>query len=149
MSLREDLLPTFEFARTLMDDLGFRESSVTVDTRVWPGPRPGQGTPVDTQLLLAPNPKVVAMSVREVASSGGLYTMGDLRIGPITPYNATNPTGYTDAQLAPGVTGGLTEVVYKLGGPWVGEYVRVALEAPKATRRMIVVRRKTTVPMTR
>jgi hypothetical protein len=87
MSLRDDLLPVFDDARTLIDGLGLRTSRVILRTRSWDGGSVRMGDYSDTDLELVPRPKV-----REASP-------GRITVGPITP---TYPGGgYTAAQLFP------------------------------------------------
>jgi hypothetical protein len=87
MSLRDDLLPVFDDARTLIDELGLRTSRVILRTRSWDGGSVRMGDADDTDLELVPRPKV-----RESAP-------GYITVGPITP---TYPGGgYTAEQLFP------------------------------------------------
>lgn len=86
-TLRVGLLPVFDSARTLIDDLGLRTSRVILRTRTWDGGSVRMGDPTDEDLELNPRPKV-----RDIAP-------GRLAVGPITPSYAGG--GYTPAQLFP------------------------------------------------
>jgi len=65
-----------------------RRISVTVRVRQWSGARVGLGTVTvtNTPLLVdGKNPRVVQLKTEDVIRSGGLYTSGDYKIGPVTP----------------------------------------------------------------
>lgn len=90
MALRDGLLPVFDSARTLIDNLGLRTTRVIRRTRTWSGAEVGLGTVTTTDLELVPRPKV-----RDAGP--GLVT-----VGPITPAFASG--GYDADDLAPSQT---------------------------------------------
>lgn len=96
MSLRTSLLPVLERLRgTIPVQLGLRPYSVTVRVRTWTGQRPGMGTHSDVDTVLGnagQNVKVTLISSRDIVASGGRYTAGDFRVGPLTPSHATGGT---------------------------------------------------------
>jgi len=146
MTLRTDLLPVVDELRALAGPSGFdvRTSQLTVRTRTWAGGRRGLGPVTDSDLDLAQSYKIREVSTREIASSGGLFEMGDIKVGPITPTDVSGG-GYTEAQLAPeGQTG--TEVVYVVTGDLAGEYARVELNKSKPFSWYLTLRRRRTTP---
>lgn len=146
MTLRTDLLPIVDELRALAGPSGFdvRTSGLTVRTRTWAGGKRGIGPVSDSNLVLAQIYKIREVSTREIASSGGLFEMGDVRVGPITPTDVSGG-GYTAAQLAPeGQTG--TEVVYVITGDLAGEYARVELNKSKPFSWYLILRRRRTTP---
>lgn len=146
MTLRTDLLPIVDELRALAGPSGFdvRTSRLTVRTRTWAGGRRGLGPASDSDLDLAQIYKIREVSTREIASSGGLFEMGDIKVGPITPTDVSGG-GYTAAQLAPeGQTG--TEVIYVISGDLAGEYARVELNKSKPFSWYLTLRRRRTTP---
>lgn len=122
MSFREDLLDTVDEARAVTEELDIRLHSLTIVTRHWVGDVPGaEGGYSETSLVLPARYRVVPISTKEIAQSGGRYQDGDIRVGPITPV-------YTTAQLAPEATGAKDEIRYVVIGPHGGIYTRIALE---------------------
>lgn len=73
-------------------------AQVTVRVRTWTG-RVGDGTFTDSDLVLPKRYPVKELSTREIASSGGRYEMGDVRVTDIT--KSFTGGGYTKAQLSP------------------------------------------------
>ena len=95
---------------------------------------------------------------REVTESGGLYELGDVVCGPITPrYTAPDGSlgGFVEAQIAPaqfgsGVPAG-TEIVYRLaqqsGATGIeGDYELVRFRRDKTLRFELVLRRRLDTP---
>jgi hypothetical protein len=141
MALRDNLLPVANTLRAKAEAFGVRRYSVTVRQRTWSGGRPGLGTMTPTDLTLSPRPRVRAVSSREIAASGGTFTQGDLRIGPITPSNGAG-VGYTAAQLAPDVSSANGDVMYVLVGD-DGTTVARLVDRPSVDRSLgwfVVVR---------
>lgn len=95
--LRDSLLSTVDCARALVADTGVHRYDVTIRTRTWSGTYPGEGSPTDTDVTITPRPRVRVLSTRDVASSGGMYRMGDFRVDRITPRYATG--GWSPAML--------------------------------------------------
>jgi hypothetical protein len=87
VTLRDDLLPVVDTARTFIDSLGLRTTRVILRRKTWSANEVGLGDRVDTDLELEPRPKV-----REAGP-------GRVTVGPITPSYPGG--GYTIAQLAP------------------------------------------------
>jgi hypothetical protein len=101
----------------------YRTVAVTVRTVVWSGYAMGDGTGTPTNTVISPKPRVKQVSAREVAASGGLFTLEDLKVGPITPdyVCGTDTGGYSPAQLDP-EGGEKTEILYILTGDVDGTY---------------------------
>lgn len=158
MTLRTSLLATADLVRslaateTLSGDEGLDVwiCPVTILTRTWPSGEPGRGTPNDVLLVVSPTPEVREVNAREVAGSGGLYRPMDVRIGQITPaYDGEGDApggGYTPEQLAPRPTMRGVEIIYRLGGPLVGEYHRVEARFSDPFEYALIVRRKNVTP---
>ena len=140
MSLRTRLIPLVERCRAITgsERLDQRPSRLTIRTRTWSGGRTGDGTATDSDLELPQHYKIKELSVREIASSGGRFEIGDLRVVVTTRDDYTD-TGYATAQLAPEVSKG-TEVIYLLSGQIEGEYSRIALTSDRPYRRELVLR---------
>lgn len=146
MTLRTDLLPVVDELRALAGPSGFdvRTSQLTVRTRTWAGGRRGLGPVTDSDTVLAQIYKMRELSSKEVASSGGLFEMGDIKVGPITPTDVSGG-GHTEAQLAPdGSTG--TEIIYVVTGDLAGEYARVDLSKAKPFSWYLTLRKRRTTP---
>ena len=141
MSLRTDLLATVDLVRTLRGPDGFDIATVqvTIVRRTWAGGRRGSGAPSDvTVLAISEWTKVRQVSERLVASSGGLYTMNDIKVGPITP--SFTGGGFSPADLKPvGLTG--QEIVYILSGAMTGEYALINLDTTRPFRYEMILRR--------
>jgi hypothetical protein len=103
MSLRTALLPVVNTLRGLAgpSTLDIRPYTVTVRTRRWSGGVVQKGTPTDSDMVLAPPPKVVERA-REAL------------VGPITPKHPDG--GYSPAELNPADQAGV-ECFYVLVGP--------------------------------
>jgi hypothetical protein len=136
---------------------GLRESAVSVVTRTWSSGRIGypdstatsytDTTPLPIVHTGGFNPKIREMSTREISASGGLYELGDLIVGPITPRYPDAPAaqvgGYTEAQVAPRVAADApgVEVIYLVTGPEAGRYRRVTVTVDHALHYTLVLRR--------
>jgi hypothetical protein len=120
-----------------------RTIAVVIRKRVWASKR-GLGTPTDTDFALPSYVKVRSVTDREVATSGGMLTLEDVIIGPITPEYPGG--GYSVSDIMPDVSNQLTEVVYVLSGAMNGEYRRIAASTDRPFRYMLTVRRKNTTP---
>lgn len=145
MSLRTDILPVVDELRGLAGPSNFdvRTTRLTIRTRVWSGGRRGSGVSQDTDLVLPQIYKVVLLTTKEIAGSGGRYEMGDVRIGPITP--ASTSGGFTSEQLKPSGAQG-TEIIYVLTGAVTGEYALVSLNTDKPFGYYLVIRKMRTTP---
>lgn len=146
MTLRTDLLPIVEAARRLTGSavLDQRPSQLTIRTRTWSGGRIDDGTATDSDLVLPQHYKIKELSSREIASSGGRYEVGDLRI-VVTPQHDGNE-GYSAEQLAPSVTARGVEVIYIVSGQIQGEYSRIDLKRDRPYRFELVIRRSKRSP---
>ena len=145
MSLRDDLLPVVDQVRGIPGALGIRGTSVRVLRRTWSGGRRGSGTASDATVAdLAAKYKVRLVTMREIASSGGKFEAGDVRVGPITPSDGGS-VGYTPEELAP--TGGSgDEIVHQLTGELAGEYRLVATDFAAALHYTLTLRRTRVTP---
>jgi hypothetical protein len=158
MSLRTRLLPVADRlrARTGPSALDVRLTGLTITIRSWTGgaigvlPADPSVTPfVDTSLALPTIYRIRQVTTREVASSGGRYEMGDVRVGPVTPeftHDDGSTGGFAEAQLKPGPTDDRTEIIYVLSGAHAGEYALVTLESLRPLSWFLVLRRRVTTP---
>jgi hypothetical protein len=141
VSFRTDLLATVEGVRALRGPAGLDIQTVTVTIvrRTWSGGRRGAGTATVAVLTALPaHTKVREISQKLVASTGGRFELGDLRVGPITP--SFTGGGFTPAELAPVGTQG-QEIVYVLAGAITGDYTAVDVDTAKAFSYFLTLRR--------
>lgn len=157
MSLRTAMLPVADRLRALTgpDAFDVRPARLVVVTRVWTGgrrgaePPPGEPAVRDTRLELPPIYKIREVSGHEVASSGGRFEQGDVRVGPITPKYVDEDGaegGFSPEELDPAVIRNGLETVYVLEGTGAGEYHLVSLETDKPFGTFLVLRRRMTTP---
>lgn len=146
MTLRTSLLPVVDTLRALTGPgaLDIRTAQLTIRRRVWSGGEIGAGTATDTDLVLPKQYRVENLTSKEIASSGGRFEDGAIRVGPITPDYGTG--GYTPAMLKPAVTTDDTEIVYVLTGHVAGEYALAQLQTTKPFSTYMVLNRKRTTP---
>jgi hypothetical protein len=157
MSLRTRMLPVFDRLRALTGPSRFdiRPSSLTIVTRTWAsgtvGVEPSDpNVPpfTDSRLELPAVYKARQVTTREIASSGGRYEAGDVKVGPITPaYTAADGTagGVSEAQLKPDGGDG-AEIVYELVGAHAGEYSLLGLVTTAPFGWWLVLGRRQTTP---
>lgn len=91
---RDEILEAFREGREAIDAIGLRRTYVYLRTRVWytgvaapwtPSTVLGRGYPVDTVEQVLPTPRVRSVSSHLIASSGGRFQSGDIRVDKITP----------------------------------------------------------------
>jgi hypothetical protein len=158
VSLRTRMLPVFDRLRALTGPTRFdiRPTSLSVVTRRWAsgtvGVEPDDPTAVpysETRLDLPAVYKVRQVTTREMASSGGRYETGDVKVGPITPTytNADGSTGgVSEPQLKPAPPDAATEIVYELVGAHAGEYALLGLVSTSPFGWWVVLGRRETTP---
>jgi hypothetical protein len=157
MSLRTRMLPVFDRLRALTGPNRFdiRPTSVTVVTRTWTSGVVGV-TPddvnvaayTDRRLELPAVYKARQVTTREIASSGGRYEAGDVKVGPITPaYTSADGTsgGVSEAQLKPD-GGDRVEIIYELVGAHAGEYSLLGLVTTAPFGWWLVLGRRQSTP---
>lgn len=106
MTLRDDLLPTFDMARQIIHDLGLRRFAVTIRRRTWSGRVEGEGVATDYDLGITPAPRVRDVTARDLTlleaeqrAAGQGDVVGNLyRVSSITPRYTQN--GVTGGYLA-------------------------------------------------
>ncbi|GAC1576991.1 MAG: hypothetical protein NVS3B7_10140 [Candidatus Elarobacter sp.] len=144
------ILPALDVVRGVRGLLGLSNYTVKVVTKTWTGARPGIGTPTTTttQLFvgLSQNPRVLPISSNDVVASGGKYSAGDLRVGPLTP--SYTGGGVADGTINPTAAAGVVESIsYIVEGPGTAvggdKYNRVADEMPGTPLARFIVLRKT------
>lgn len=95
MTLRDDLIPVVDDARSILADLGMRRHTVVLRRRTWSGGVVGSGSTTDLDLELTPAPKVIDLGTRISLSLPSLYEFGDKRVEKISAtYSSStlNPT---------------------------------------------------------
>ncbi len=123
LTLRDGLLPALDAIRAIPDYLGFRLHNVTVVQRVWSGQQIGDGTSTSTSFPLRVNKganpvKVRLVSQKESVASGGVYSVEDLVVGPMTPPYPGSTADHTDPSIFDPPTGSQpTEFFFNVTGP--------------------------------
>ena len=130
MNLRDEVLDAFAEGRGVAEELGLRRFHTYVRRRTWRSgsslpwstSAPGRGYPCDAEVLLTPAPKVEDVSVRMIASSGGTFQAGDIRLSKITPRREPS-TGLelwelTEAPASPAAEERHVVLVGRSGTPW-------------------------------
>lgn len=127
------------------DIFDIRTSQLTIRTRTYPdGRRSSQSAFIDSDLVLPQQYKVQQVKTSEIASSGGKYEIGDVKVGPITPRGDT--LGFTELQLQPKPVDDGVEIQYILTGAHAGMYSRVELQSTKPFSYFLILRRNITQP---
>lgn len=153
MSLRTSLLSRIDRIRGIPGQLGLRQYSVMVRVRTWSGARVGLGTKTDTDTYVytgagTQNVKVSQLTTKDIVSSGGLYSDGDYKVGPMTPLNLG--TGVDLATVDPATSSSPTEVFFKIVGPGfpaAGQWCeRISDDTTPNFHHYIVLRARATVP---
>lgn len=121
---------------------------LTIRARVWSGGAKDVGSASDTDLVIPTIYKISQVTTRLVAQSGGLYEMGDIIAGPITPAWTVGAQsgGFSITQLAPVVSDNSFEIIYVISGAHSGEYQLVEARTFKRFHYDLVLRRRITKP---
>jgi hypothetical protein len=151
MTLRTTLLQVSARLRALAGParMDQRPHRVSIITRTWSGGYRGAGASSETSLDLPQDFIVRQVSTREIASSGGRYELGDVKVENITPaYVASDGItgGFSPADLNPVVTRNGIEILYRIAGPHAGDYQLVELESWRTYGYDLVLRRRTDTP---
>lgn len=139
---RERLLAVVDRVRPIAAPI--RTTAVTIIKRTWTGDQVRDGTSTDVSLALPPYVKVVELSNKEIANSGGKYLDGDVRVGPVTPSYLTDQGvagGFTVADLQPDADTDSQEIIYLLTGACAGEYRLLSSLASRPFRYELTLRR--------
>jgi hypothetical protein len=153
MTLRDRLQAVAERVRGIPDTLGMRPWSILVRKRTWSGERVGIGLPVDVDVPLhvyfgRANPRIQEVTSKDIVASGGTFTTGDIKVGPITPTCLAAVTATAGGHSFPDVdplAGALpAEVMFLVTGPGTGPqgtwYKRVEGNSFNLFRMTIVLR---------
>lgn len=136
------MLPVVDRLRGLTGPTRFdvQMTQLTIQRRNWSGGRVGRGSAqVQSELVLPRKYRIREIRSAEIASSGGRYEAGDVRVR-VTPASDEG-TGYTAEQLAPtGLQEG-QETRYILTGGIEGDYARIELKTDRAFSYELVLRR--------
>lgn len=146
MSLRKTFLPIRDRLLKLTDPQHFdvRPNKLTIRTRTWAGGRVGaDGGYTDSDLVIPQRYRVEHVSAHEVASSGGRYELGDLKVVGISPKYAGG--GFTPAQLLPPGAQG-RQIIYRIDGPSAGDYQAVAFHNEEPFSYVLVLRKTRATP---
>ena len=101
----------------------YRTVSVVIRTRTWTGYAMGIAPKTDSDTTITVKPRVRQVTAREVAASGGLFTLEDVRVGPITPdYTCGTDTGGHLADDLDPEGDPKVEILYLLSGDIEGTY---------------------------
>ncbi len=153
MSFRTGLLELVDKIRRVPGLMDLRQHTVTVRVITWTGARTGLGTKTATDTVLYvggnQNVKVRELTGEDVVASGGLYSSGDLEIGPITPSYGAG--GVAQSALDPAVSVSPTEIYYKIVGPIASAsagdwYKKIGGRSDRNFRYTVVVRKVAAVP---
>lgn len=91
--------------------------------------------------------KVVELTNKEVADSGGKYLDGAVQVGPITPaYLANSGGGFTIADLSPDAANDSEEIIYVLSGACAGNYRLASSLNSRPFRYMLTLNRRRDTP---
>jgi hypothetical protein len=154
MTTADDINRLLQSTRAILPAMGMRPNAVSRVVRTWtsgkvkvPWPAVVDVDYEDDTLVFEPTPKVREISTREIASSGGVYADGDLRIERITPaFPSPSAGGYTPTQIAPTASGPGIEIFYVITGPLAGVYRRVDCRNDRALEYWVTVRRLRDTP---
>jgi hypothetical protein len=102
VTLRDDLQPTVDHARALVQDLGLRPHAVVIRTRTWSGGAPGAtgASAVDVDVEISPRPRVRPPAPRLTFAEPGRYEEEDRVVDRIS-------RTYSEAQLGPDTVAGV------------------------------------------
>lgn len=147
MSFRTALLAVADKFRAVSGPALFdiRTNQLTIRKRVWSGSYIADGVATDTDLVLPAQYPIRHVTGADVASSGGHYTLTDLLVNHITPYNGVG-VGYTPTQLVPDITDDRTQLIYVITGPDAGEYDLVEAKFSRPFSYQLILRRKASTP---
>ncbi len=150
MSFRTLILPAMLVIRTIPGPtvLDLRTTKVEVVKRTWVGGRKGApGGYSDIDLELVPRPRVVQLSQREIASSGGRYEDQSVRIKWIQPDCLTGgftPQDVLQEQVVDGI-----EIFYRLSSSTGGinaNYTRVGSDTARWGHITLVLNQRRDTP---
>lgn len=142
MSINRDALTAVvdQVRRSILPPL--RTTAVSVRTRTWSGAIVGDGTSSDSDAALPSYVKVRELTQAEVASSGGKFEMGDIKIGPMTPpYTSSGGGGVPLSVIDPDANAPNVETLYVLSGRINGLYRRRNDTRSRPFRTEIIARR--------
>jgi hypothetical protein len=149
MQFRESILPGLEAADRVTAILDLAPVQAAVVTRKWSRGQMKRGTPGETEVRLPEWITVKAMSVREIAQSGGRFEVGDLKLGPLRPKFGYG--GFTLEELDPSVSDGYddesTEYFYRVrqthreGAGYSGHYHLIEIRRDDPLEMWAIVRR--------
>lgn len=151
MTIRDDVLPILDEWRGRLDsDFGLRRFDLMLYIREWPaGTIPGAHgvSPRESATAITVGdgrrPKVVQLSAREIAASGGLYQDRDLRVGPFTP--PFDGGGADPDWFRPPVSGDRKEYYVMVSNADTGEenelYKILSVDQSASLRWMMVIRK--------
>ena len=155
-TLRDALLPAVDIIRGIPGALGLRLFTVVVFTRAWSGSRVGIGTNTDTQTgvkidLGIYQTKVRQLTEKDVVASGGLYSMQDYEVGPITPpYTGSAADNDAISVFDPPTTSNPQEIYFQIQGPGLAGatnyFKKKAQNVSKNFRYTFIVERTSEIP---
>lgn len=156
MSFRSDILSSLAEIDDIVAELDLVPVKIERIVRRWSGGERGRGNPGDETLCLPRSVGAREVTTREIASSGGRFEMGDVKLGPVRPYFAEEccdtvgaPGGFTKEQLDPRAEDESEEVLYRLtrvhsmGTGMAGSYRLIHLQSDDPLEWTLYVRRRT------
>lgn len=148
MGNRDEFLKLADDIRTIKGPDDFDMCPlVTIRQRTWTGGMKHKGTFIDSDLVLAQKYPVRHVKSREIAGSGGVYQLGDIRVAYITPKTNDGTVGYSEAELNPRPTDRGVEVYYIITGHELGgeySFVDCNFEERRQSYHLILRRRLST-----
>ena len=155
-TLRDALLPAVDITRGIPGVLGLRLFTVAVFTRSWSGSRVGIGTNTDVVTgvkidLGIFQTKVRQLTERDVVASGGVYSVQDYEVGPITPpFAGSAADNDAISVFDPLVTANPQEIFFQIQGPGLAGatnyFKKVGQRVDKSFRYTFTVTRTAEVP---
>lgn len=161
VDFRQSVLVSLSAVDAIDGQLDLAPNDIFVITRKWSGtvgtrpvvelaPFPLQGPLPGRQD--GPSLKVVPISSKFVHDSGGRFTKGDLRVGPIRPYFINpltgSPGGFLMEELNPPILDSETEVVWRLrqvnqaGTGINGDFDLVHIDETDPLEYILILRRR-------
>jgi hypothetical protein len=154
MTIRNVGLKLLDKFRAKLDyKYDLRRYDVIMRVFTYPGTQIGEGTPtfVDTLIGIKNQfrPKVENISTDDVVNSGNVYSLLDLKVGPLTPTFSTGGNDPSDFN-PPYDTTLNTQVLYRVTGPGMEQgawFDKIGQEVYKNFKYYIILRKSQSSPV--